>query len=195
MAGATRSHTPSIASHLTTRASAAGACPPATQHLPYLGSPHQPPNSRARSARPLQALVRRPDLVLFRPSSVDFLLKGGRLLGEPLHIGRIVGHRSEFRSPGPWRQRREAKRRPVNDGNGSTAAPDVRGRPPCVRARDVELGTIKMGTNLAGALIKSGQPRVLRRYVGVVPYGPLLSSLAFGHAGRSDLRSRPWAKC
>src|SRR5271169_2006404 len=45
-------------SRLTNRASAAGDRPPATQHLHYLTCTHQPPDPRAASARPLQALVR-----------------------------------------------------------------------------------------------------------------------------------------
>ena len=49
----------SSAVRLTNRASAAGDSPPATQHLPYLRCTLQPPDPRAASARPLQALVRR----------------------------------------------------------------------------------------------------------------------------------------
>jgi hypothetical protein len=45
--------------HLTNRASAAGDRPPAAQHLHYLQSTYKPPDHRAASARPLQALVRR----------------------------------------------------------------------------------------------------------------------------------------
>ena len=55
-----RSKPPPMLDRLTNRASAAGDCPPATRHLHYLRSTLKPPNDRAASARPLQALVRRP---------------------------------------------------------------------------------------------------------------------------------------